>query len=376
MHVLWDRSSLALTIPELSWAFASAFTEAGCSLCIVDSQLDLNILETHLQSAELQINPNLLGQIGLDLAGVCWTMRDLSLQQHRLEHCDEADVGSEGVCGSQQSTPCYGFLGLWKPAGELCACSTCLTLFFPSPGWRRLDADDLGHWVQAHRAGEATACKGVRHQHSRQCEVLPGICFRNNPQSLFRNQKSPRTPTLGSVQGGTVIPIHKWQWVLAGKMFFLTLEEALRASKQSSTSHIDSLGAEWARQLWVSFCASWFHRVFQVKRENGRELMGEKKGKHIHASAQEIQYLSKAPFLLIEYFSLFPLCCWNPGSTFKGSLGMKSYSRRGSVGDERWLINEGWLASLLSVCYNKVLTLPSSHALAYLMTIYFLVQGC
>ena len=90
-------------------------------MCIVDSQLDLNILETHLQSAELQINPNLLGQIGLDLAGVCWTMRDLSLQQHRLEHCDEADVGSEGVCGSQQSTPCYGFLGLWKPAGELCA---------------------------------------------------------------------------------------------------------------------------------------------------------------------------------------------------------------------------------------------------------------
>lgn len=61
--------------------------------------------EIHWHRAELQINLSLLRQSGSSPAGLCKTLRDLSLQQHGLKECSEADVGREGVCGSQAVHP-------------------------------------------------------------------------------------------------------------------------------------------------------------------------------------------------------------------------------------------------------------------------------
>jgi len=161
VDMLWGGSSLALGVAELihcrgvrqccvgvprsggrpvppgcSGSFVRAFTRAGCSLCLLDSQLYLNVLEIHCQSAELQINSSLLRCVGRNHPGLFSTLRVLSLQQHRPKESDEAHMGEgRGLWfPGKVLHSAVAAKGLVKPTGDHLACSMCLTLSFPSSG--------------------------------------------------------------------------------------------------------------------------------------------------------------------------------------------------------------------------------------------------
>lgn len=121
-------------LPQASQgAFVRAFTQAGGSLCLLDSQLYLNDLDINCQCADLQINSGLLRCVGSNHTGLCRTLRHLSLQQCRPKKGDETDQRREGglwLPGKVHRAVAAQWLV--KPAGDHLAHSACLTLSFSS----------------------------------------------------------------------------------------------------------------------------------------------------------------------------------------------------------------------------------------------------